>query len=61
MSKKQAVECAERFGECYLGGVTFDTIKEVKSWMNFLRKNEIANALSFEHRENGWFLVRVTV
>lgn len=59
MNKKQAIEYAERFGECHLAGVTFDTFKEVNSWMNFLRKKGIDNVWTFEHRETGWFLIRI--
>ena len=59
MDKKQIIEYVERFGECHLVGVTFDTFKEVNSWMNFLRKRGIDNIFAFEHRETGWFLVRV--
>lgn len=59
MNKKQAIEYAERFGECQLAGVTFDTFKEVNSWMNFLRKKGIDNVWTFERRETGWFLIRI--
>lgn len=55
MDKKQIIEYVERFGECHLVGVTFDTFKEVNSWMNFLRKRGIDNIYVFSTGKQAGF------
>lgn len=62
MKKMQIVEEARKFGSCYLGEVSFNILKDIKSWKNFLRKNGLDREFGIIHRENGdhndgWFLI----
>ena len=61
MKKMQIVEEARQFGYCYLGEVSFNVLKDTKSWINFLRKNKLDAEFGITHRENGdhndgWYL-----
>ena len=62
MKKMQIVEEAREFGYCYLGGASFDVLKDTKSWVRFLQKNGLDTEFRVIHRENGdhndgWFLI----
>ena len=62
MTKIQLVEEARKFGSVYLGEVSFNVLKDVKSWKNFLRKNGLDCELGVIHRGNGdhndgWYLI----
>ena len=62
MKKMQIVEEARQFGSCYLGEVSFNVLKDTKSWINFLRKNKLDTEFGITHRENGdhndgWYLI----
>ena len=62
MKKMRIVEEARQFGSCYLGEVSFDVIKDTKSWIRFLRKNNLDCDFGIIHRENGdhndgWYLI----
>lgn len=62
MKKMQIVEECRIFGSCYLGEVSFDVLKDTKSWTRFLRKNGLDGEFAITHRENGdhndgWFLI----
>lgn len=62
MKKMQLVEEARQFGSVYLGEVSFNALKDTKSWMNFLRKNGLDLELGITHRDNGdhndgWYLI----
>ena len=63
MKKMQIVEEAREFGYCYLGEVSFNVLKDTKSWHTFLRKNGLDTEFGIIHRDNGdhndgWFLIR---
>ena len=57
MKKMQIVEEARQFGSCYLGEDSFNVIKDAKSWMRFLRKNDLDCEFGITHREDGWYLI----
>lgn len=62
MKKMVLVEEARRFGSCYLGDISFNVIKDTKSWIRFLRKNKLDCEFGITHRENGdyndgWYLI----
>lgn len=55
------VEEARQFGDCYLGEVSFDVIKDTKKWNKFLRDNQIDDCFLTHRSEgdhnDGWFLI----
>ena len=62
MKKMIIVEEARQFGSCYLGDVSFNAIKDTKSWIRFLRKNNLDCEFGVTHREHGdhndgWYLL----
>ena len=54
---------ARRFGECFLGDASFDTIKDSRKWRKFLNENRIEDCYLIHRSEgdhnDGWFLVCV--
>ena len=61
--KKMEVIVSETrtFGECFLGNVSFDTIKDSRKWRKFLSENHIEDCFLIHRSEgdhnDGWFLV----
>ena len=62
MTKKKietAINEARIFGECFLGNVCFDTVKDSKKVNNYLSKNNIED-VSLYHCEDGWFMISMS-
>lgn len=61
MTKKTielAINDARIFGESYLGGISFDNVKDSKKIENYLRRNNIDDChLFFNHNTNEWFMI----
>lgn len=55
------VEETRHFGECFLGNLGFDSIKDSRKWNKFLRENQIEDCFLYHRAEggynDGWFLV----
>ena len=49
------------FGSCFLGDVSFDTIKDSRKWHKFLSENRIKDCFLIHRSEgshnDGWFLI----
>lgn len=62
-SMEAIVNETRTFGECFLGNVSFDTIKDSRKWHKFLRENRIEDCFLARRDEgshnDGWFLVCV--
>lgn len=62
-SMETIVSETRRFGECFLGEVSFDVIKDSRKWHKFLRENRIEDCFLTHRSEgnhnDGWFLVCV--
>ena len=59
MTKKKietAINEARIWGECFLGNVCFDTVKDYKKVNNYLSKNNIED-VSLYHCDDGWFMI----
>ena len=62
MTKKKietAINEARIWGECFLGNVCFDTVKDSKKVNNYLSKNNIED-VSLYHCEDGWFMISMS-
>lgn len=55
------VNDTRKYGQCFLGDLSFNTIKDSKKWHNFLRNNNINDCFLIHRDEgdynDGWFLV----
>lgn len=66
---KKAVDEAIKFGECFLGSLSFDSIEDSKKVQNYLRKHKVQDVylVHFDASDNvrdcfggiaeGWYLI----